>query len=50
MRTLCVIGKRYKTGLVKKLDFQLVLWESSYHILLVQGHYLLVLINDFVRG
>ena len=34
----------------KKIDFQLVLWQSSYHILLVRGHCLLVLINDVVRG
>ena len=38
-----------KTGLVKKgnLEFQLVLWASSSHILLTQGYFLLIL-NDFV--
>ena len=30
-------------------NFQLVLWASSCHILLDQGHFLLVLVNDLVR-
>ena len=34
----------------KKLEFQLVLWVSIYHIFLVWGHFLLIkIINDFVR-
>ena len=44
--------KMSKTGLEKKgnLEFQLVLWASSSHILPAQGHFLLVLVNDFVIG
>ena len=39
------------TGLEKKkLEFQLVLWGSSSHILLGWGHFLLVLVNNFIRG
>ena len=34
----------------KQLIFQLVLWASSFHTLLAWGHFLLVLVNDFVRG
>ena len=34
---------------LKKLEFQLVLWASSSHILLVQGHFLLVLVNDLLE-
>ena len=34
----------------KKPEFQLVLWASSSHILLAQGHFLLDLVNDFIRG
>ena len=30
----------------EKLEFQLVLWSSSSHILLAWGHFLLVLVND----
>ena len=33
----------------KKVEFQLVLWISSCHILLVQDHFLLVLVNNLVR-
>ena len=33
----------------KKPEFQLVLWASSSHILLAQGHFLLDLVNDFIR-
>ena len=33
---------------LKKLEFELVLWESSSHILLVWGHFLLVLVNDLL--
>ena len=36
-------------GLAKN-EFQLVLWVSSSQILLAQGRFLLVLVNDFVRG
>ena len=35
---------------LKQLKFQLVLWASSSHILLAQGHFLLDLVNDFIRG
>ena len=38
------------SGLEKNLKFQLVLWASSSHILPAKGHYLLVLVNDIVRG
>ena len=34
----------------KELEFQLVLWVSSFHILLAQGHSLLIKVNDFVGG
>ena len=34
----------------KKLEFQLVLWASSSHILLARGQFLLVLVKDFIRG
>ena len=34
----------------KKLEFQLVLCASGFHILLAWGHFMLVLINDFVSG
>ena len=37
-------------GLEKNLEFQLVLWASSYHILPAWGYLLLVLVNYFVRG
>ena len=32
-----------------KLEFQLVLWVGSSHILLACNHFLLVLVNDLVR-
>ena len=35
---------------LKKLVFQLVLWASSSHIWIFRGHFLLVLVNDFVSG
>ena len=35
---------------LKKLEFQLVLLTSSSHIWLSLGHFLLVLVNDFVSG
>ena len=34
----------------KKIEFQLVFGASSSHILPSQGYFLLVLVNDFVRG
>ena len=34
----------------KKLEFQLVLWASSSRILLAWCNFLLVLVNEFVRG
>ena len=34
----------------QKIVFQLVVWANSSHILLIWGHFLLVLINDLVRG
>ena len=34
----------------KKVDFHLVVWASSSYILLAWGHFLLILVNDFVRG
>ena len=37
-------------SVLKKLDFQLVLWASSSDILHVMGHLLLVLVNNVVRG
>ena len=44
-------AKCLKQGLKKRnLEFQLILWAISSHILLVQGHLLLVLVNDFVIG
>ena len=33
----------------KNLEFQLILWASSSHILLTGGHFLLVLVIDLVR-
>ena len=39
------------TGLEKKkLEIQLVLWQSSSHMLLTLSHFLLTLVNDFVQG
>ena len=35
---------------LKKLEIQLVLWASSSHIWIFWGHFLLVLVNDFVSG
>jgi len=35
--------------LEKEIQFQLVLWASSSHILLVWGDFLFVLVNDLVR-
>ena len=35
-------------GLKKKLEFQLVLFASSSHDLLVEGHSFLITVNDFV--
>ena len=40
---------RNEAELEKKVEFQLVLWASSYHILLDKGHFSLVLVTDFVR-
>ena len=37
-------------GHEKKIEFQLVLWASSFHISFAQGHFLLVSVNDFIRG
>ena len=34
----------------KSTDFKLVLWTSSSRNLLARGHFLLVSVNDFVRG
>ena len=34
----------------KKLEFQLVLWASTSHMLLTQSHFLLILVDDFVQG
>ena len=36
-------------GSTKNLELRLVLWASSSHIFLVQGHFLVLLDNDFVR-
>ena len=36
-------------GSTKNLELRLVLWARSSHIFLVQGHFLLLLDNDFVR-
>ena len=36
-------------SLILKHGFQLVLWTSRLHILLAWSHFLLVLVNDFVR-
>ena len=38
------------TRACKKLEFQLVLCTSCSHILIAWGHFLLVLVNDFVTG
>ena len=38
------------TTACKKLEFQLVLCATGSHILLAWGHFLLVLVNDFVSG
>lgn len=37
-------------GVEKKIEFKLVLWASTFHIFLAQGHFLLVVVNNFVRG
>ena len=37
-------------GVEKKIEFKLVLWASAFHIFLAQGHFLLVVVNNFVRG
>ena len=34
----------------KKLEFQLVFWTSSSHVVFTQAHFLLVLVNDLVGG
>ena len=34
----------------KKLEFQFILCASCFHILIAWGHFLLVSVNDFVRG
>ena len=34
----------------KKLEFQLVLWAGSSHILPARGHFLLALVKDFLKG
>ena len=34
----------------KSTDFKLILWTSSSRNLLARGHFLLVSVNDFVRG
>ena len=38
------------TSARKKLEFQLVLCASGSHIFIAWGHFLLVLVNDFVTG
>ena len=40
----------YQTSEKKKLEFQLVLWASSSHILFARGHFLLDLVDGFVTG
>ena len=37
-------------GVEKKMEFKLVLWASTFHNFLAQGHFLLVVVNNFVRG
>ena len=37
-------------GVEKKIEFKLVLWASTFHNFLAQGHFLLVVVNNFVRG
>ena len=44
----CKSGLSQVCGARKKLEFKPVLWASSFPILLTQGHFLLVLVNDFV--
>ena len=48
MNYLTVVTKL--PGHEKKIEFQLVLWASSCHIFLAQGHFLLVSVNDFITG
>ena len=36
-------------GFENPFEFQLVIWAISSHVLLAQGNYLLVVVNDFVR-
>ena len=38
------------TRACKILEFQFVLCASYFHILIAWGHFLLVSVNDFVRG
>lgn len=39
-----------KINRLQNLDFKLVLWTNSSRNLLARGHFLLVWVNDFVRG
>ena len=51
LKILGVLHGTHPTGLAKKKpEFQVVLWASSSRILLSQGHFWLVLVNDFIRG
>ena len=38
-----------EAGHENHFKFQLAIWVSSSHVLLAQGNYLLVIVNDFVR-
>ena len=50
LKILGLLHGTHPTGLARKLEIQLVLWASSSFILLSQGHFWLVLVNDFIRG
>ena len=50
LKILGLLHGTHPRGLARKLEIQLVLWASSSRILLSQGHFWLILVNEFVRG
>ena len=42
------LGFKKKKKKKKQLEFQLDLWASNSHISLAQGHFLIILVNDFI--
>ena len=50
LKFFCVENFEASFRAQRKIEFHHVLWAGSSHILLVLGHSLLILVNDFVRG